>query len=184
VWDVDKDGKKLTASFRTTQDRWFAFPPLSGGTRFKTLDNVNLVFVAAVDDRDDPRNVEVYEFSAEEVRRHFDAAYAARRSAGLKVRDNFGMWINLDRDKRGIAASVGSGLAETHAPIGVYSIVDLLREGVSIDVDATGAEEQDTASADRQPFTIADILATAREQISVIAGVQPSAVRLDLKIEY
>ena len=38
------------ASVRTTRDRWIAFPPLDGGTRWKTLDDVELVLVAAVDE--------------------------------------------------------------------------------------------------------------------------------------
>jgi hypothetical protein len=48
VWRVEKDGKSQRASFRTTQDRWFAFPSLKGGAGWGTLDSVELVFIAVI----------------------------------------------------------------------------------------------------------------------------------------
>ena len=48
----------------------------------------------------DPRRIEVYLFDAWEVRQRFNANYAARVGAGLAVKDNFGMWLGLDEDKR------------------------------------------------------------------------------------
>ena len=74
------------------------------------FNQVQVVIVAAVDLREAPENVEVYVFPAEEVRKRFDAAYAARTQAGQVVRNNFGMWVGLDQDERGIPASVGSGI--------------------------------------------------------------------------
>src|SRR5437867_805678 len=89
VWEIERQGKTQRASIRTTKDRWFAFPPLKRGTKWKTLDDVDVVIVAAVDDREDPRNVQVFRFEAPEVRERFDAAYAARTKAGLAVKDSF-----------------------------------------------------------------------------------------------
>jgi hypothetical protein len=54
VWEVRKAGHLMKASFRTTTNRWIAFPPLDHGARFKTLEDVELVFVAAVDDPETP----------------------------------------------------------------------------------------------------------------------------------
>src|SRR4051794_5720938 len=82
VWMITKNGKSQKASIRTTRDRWFAFPPLDNGKKWKTLDEVDVVIVATVDDRHDPKNVEVYMFPAAEVRKRFDASFAARVAAG------------------------------------------------------------------------------------------------------
>ena len=71
IWEVEENGRRMRVSIRTTKDRWFAFPPLEKGTKWKTLDDVDIVVVAAVDDPDDPRQVEVYRFDAEEVRKRF-----------------------------------------------------------------------------------------------------------------
>src|SRR5690242_18103236 len=60
TYEVTKNGKTKIASVRTTRDRWIAFPPLDKGTRWKTLDDVDLVLVSAVDNRENPQNVDVY----------------------------------------------------------------------------------------------------------------------------
>ncbi len=183
VWKAEKGGKKQLVSIRTTRDRWIAFQPLEYGKKWKTLHNVDLVIVAAVDDREDPKNIQVYIFPVEEVRQRFDAAYKARSDEGHKNKDNFGMWVNLDTDNRGIAASVGSGLADKYKPIATYSIEALaadMPEADAVDkVDATNAEEKET-----QPGTIAEVMAWARTKVAEHAGVSVDRVKLDLKIEY
>jgi hypothetical protein len=183
VWTLEKSSKELRASIRTSKDRWIAFPPLNGGKKWKTLDTVDMVLVGVVDQRDDPSNVEVYELDAKEVRRRFDAAYAARRAAGQTIQDNFGMWVGLDVDTRGIPASVGSGIAEKHKPIAIYPMNTLLearREtaGEYSDVESDAFPGQGSAS------TIGEVMAQARKRISELAGVDAAAVKLDLKIEY
>src|SRR5882672_9831449 len=110
VWNVQKDGKTQVASIRTTRDRYIAFPPLDGGKKWKTLDDVDLVIVAATDSKKDPKQVEVYIFPASEVRKRFDQSYAARTKDGHVVRDNFGMWLSLDPDYRPTPARIGSGI--------------------------------------------------------------------------
>lgn len=186
IWEVKRDGEVRRVSIRTTNDRWFAFPPLKRGTKWKTLDDVDVVVVAAVDDRDDPKAIEVYRFEAAEVRSRFDAAYAARTKAGLAVKDNFGMWVNLDQDTRRLPASIGSGLASTHRPIAVYPIDAVV--AVDVGEEEPESEEDGLASADTeqsaQPQTMADVMEWARRRIASLAGVRPEAVKLDLKIEY
>jgi hypothetical protein len=187
VWELNKDGKKQSASFRTTKDRWFAFPPLNAGTRWKTLDDADLVFVAAVDDRFDPRRVQIYQFPADEVRRRFNEAYSARIKAGSKVRDNFGMWVALDFDKRARPSAVGSGLAEKYDPIAVYdidSLIDAPQGAESIEISTLGNPFEDGSSETEAPTTIAEVLTQARERVAAIAGVKFDAVKLELRIEH
>jgi hypothetical protein len=185
IWNIEKNGKTLKASIRTTRDRWVAFPPLEGGTRWKTLDEVDVVIVATLDSKDDPRRVEVYIFPANEVRERFNEAYAARTKAGHQQKDNFGMWVALDPDARGIAASVGSGLAGKYKPVATYLIETLIAAATS-----SGAPAEDKSLADEEieqetrPATIAEVLDWARERVAEIAGVRVDAVKLDLKVQY
>ena len=188
VWNMEKGGKSQLASIRTTRDLWIAFPPLEGGTKWKTLDDVELVVVATVDSKDDPQNIEVYIFPAKEVRKRFDAAYTARTKAGHVQKDNFGMWVSLHPDTRGIASSVGSGITEQYKPVAVYSIETLI--AAKPDESLQGGEQQaEPGGEEGEPefprlTTIADVMAWARERVAEIAGVRVEAVKLDLKMEY
>ncbi len=174
VYMVKKGGKEQLASIRTTKDRWIAFPPLKD--KWKTLDDVELVIISAVDDVEDPKNAEVYILPADEVRDRFNASYRARISSGQKVRENFGMWVCLDRDDRGIAASVGSGIIESHTPVAVIPLVDL---GGGDD----GGGDPDVVE-ESSPKTIASILASAKQHIARIADVSTDQIQLDLRIEH
>lgn len=185
VWNVTKDGKTRIASIRTTRDRYIAFPPLEGGARWKTLDDVELVVVATVDSKDAPERVEVYLFPAGDVRQRFNASYAARLKEGQSIKDNFGMWVGLDRDDRGIAASVGAGILEKYEPIANYAIADLLAEHPPAQTN----DEEPGQAAGEIPATptlatISEVMAWARDRVAEIAGVQAEAVKLDLKLEY
>ena len=181
IWEVEESGRHKRVSIRTTKDRWFAFPPLKKGTKWKTLDDVDVVVVAAVDDRDDPRNLEVYRFDAEEVRNRFGASYAARIAAGQTVRDDFGMWLNLDDDDRGLPASVGAGLGTTYPPIASFPLEEL------INAEPAETPEDDDAGAGAaialEPHTIGEVLDWTRRHIATLCGVRVEAVKLDCRIE-
>ncbi len=96
IWKMTKQGKTRRACIRTTRDRWVAFPPLADGKRWKTLDDVETVIIASVDDPHDPTNVEVFMVPAVALRKRFSAAYSARKKAGSPAQDNFGMWVAID----------------------------------------------------------------------------------------
>jgi hypothetical protein len=181
IWTITKDGMSQKAAIRTTRDRWFAFPPLNG--RWKTLNEVDVVIVATVDSRDEPENVEVYIFPADDVRSRFDAAYAARIKEGRIVKDNFGMWVSLDRDDRGIASSVGSGIIDKYERVARYAIDDLLAASEKKPSSLDEVVVEDDAS-EAGPATIAEVMEWARHRVADIAGVSPQAVKLDLKVEY
>ncbi|MDR3574438.1 MAG: hypothetical protein P4L50_11275 [Anaerolineaceae bacterium] len=188
IWTITKDGKSQRASIRTTRDRWFAFPPLAKGTKWKTLSEVDVVIVASVDSRDNPENVEVFIFPAEEVRKRFDAAYTARKKAGKAPTDNFGMWIGLDPDKRSHHDAVSSGIIEKYKRVALYSIDKLIAETSQNLVEQTpgeGSGETDETGEPTPRFTtIAEVMAWARERVAELAGVKAEAIKLDLKVEY
>lgn len=188
TYELSKDGKTQIASIRTTRDRWFAFPPLDKGTRWKTLDDVDLVLVAAVDDRLDPQNVDVYLFPAEDVRRRFDASYSARKANNHTIRDNYGMWLMLDVGDDSVVSQVGHGLAADYPPIANFSIDELertvTREVRKMATEAAPDPDEATPTADRgSPLnTVADVLAFARAKIANLTGMPADTIKLDLRM--
>jgi len=186
TYEVTKDGKTSVASVRTTQDRWIAFPPLEKGTRWKTLDDVELVLVSAVDNRENPQNVDVYLFPADEVRKRFDASYAARIKHGHTVRDDYGMWVMLDKGDNGVASQVGHSLAVDYPAIARFSLDELEGEigGYVADEDeGVPVEPMDAVNPVEDGLrTIADVLAFARKKIAELSGLPVEAINLDLKM--
>lgn len=184
IWQMTKGGRTERVSIRTTRDRWFTFLPLGGGVNWKTLDEVEVVLVAALDRKHAPRVIEVYMFPADEVRKRFNAAYKARKEAKHKINETFGFWLALDRDTRPTATSVGSGLAEDFPPIAVYPISELRALAPEGGPGSAGAVGDNAQSEEWQPLTIAEAVDWARQQVARLAGVKTDAVKLDLKIEY
>ena len=184
IWKLEKDGKVQLGAIRTSQDRWFAFPPQDGGNKWKTLDEVDVVILAVVDSPEDPKRAEVYIFPKDEVRQRFAAAYSARIDAGHVQKDSFGMWVGLDIDTRGIASSVGSGIVERFKPVAVYSLVDLLSAN-SGKVRHAGMDlgDDDPDPQRLLPTTIAEVMQWAKERVAEIAGVRVDSIRLELKLE-
>lgn len=193
TWMLTKDGVSKVASVRTTRDRYIAFPPLDGGKRWKTLDTVDLVLVSAVDDPTNPQNVDVYLLPAEDVRKRFDASYAARTENGHTVRNNFGMWIMLDQGDDAVVGQVGHSLAVDYPAIARFSIDELedqitpvidrtVEEATAVsDIEANqGAERAQEALAF---VTVGEVLSFARAEIARLSGMSSDAIRLDLKIE-
>lgn len=183
VWMLEKDGEETRAAVRTSQDRWFAFPRKGDG--WKTLDEVgaDAVVVAAIDNPDRPRSVEVYVFPAEEVRRRFNENYRARGEAGHAIvtthQGNFGMWIGLDRQPGGSPHAVGSGLADDFPPVAVVPIAgpnDTQSVGESV------VTEHPEAGSMPRATTIAKVIEEARRQIAEISGMPFDKVSLELRI--
>lgn len=186
TYEIVKDGKAQIASVRTTRDRYIAFPPLDGGKKWKTLDMADLVLVSAVNDPADPQNVDVYMFPADEVRKRFDASYAARIENGHTVRDDFGMWVMIDKGNDEIASQIGHSLAVDYPAIAHFSI-DELEAGVEPAVkemadEATPEPEEEVAADATALSTVADVLGFARERIAILTGMPTDAIKLDLKM--
>lgn len=187
VWESTIGGETVLISIRTTRDRYIAFPPLQNGRRWKTLDEVQKVLVATVDDPAKPVAVEVYLFEAADVRARFDAAYSARVAAGQVVTDNFGMWLGLDRDMRDSPAAVGTGIVEAYKQLARFRIADLIKAspapaaaGLAFDAGKRSAPGRGAVDAQ----SVGEIIAWARERIAQAASVPVEAVKLDLRIEH
>ncbi|WP_157215192.1 hypothetical protein [Flavisphingomonas formosensis] len=185
VWEASKGGEMKVASIRTTRDRWIAFPPLDNGTRWKTLDDVELVIVSAVDDHENPQNVDVYLFPADVVRQRFDASYAARIENGHTVRDDFGMWVKLDAADADLPTQAGAGLAVEYPAI-VRFTIDELETGTPVATEKAVAETpvaREEVNEAPAFSTVGDVLAFARSEIARLSGMSSDSIKLDLKIE-
>ena len=186
TYEMTKDGKTQVASVRTTRDRAIAFPPLDGGKKWKTLDDVELVLVSAVDDRLNPQNVDVYLFPANEVRQRFNASYAARIAAGHIIRDDYGMWLMIDAGNTEVAGQVGSGIIDQYPAIARFTI-DKLEAGVAPAVREmvaeTAPDPEETADEDVPALkTVADVMAFCVEKIANLTGMPANSIKLDLKM--
>ncbi len=185
TWALTKDGVTKVASVRTTRDRYIAFPPLEKGKRWKTLDDVELVLVSAVDDPKNPQNVDVYLFPANVVRERFDASYEARIANGHTVRDNYGMWVGLDAGDPSVISQVGSGLADEFPRIAHFTIDELEAElsvPTAREIDDV-LIEHDVTSEIPNFTTVGEVLAWARGEIAKLSGMASESIKLDLKIE-
>ena len=186
TYEMTKDGKTQIASVRTTRDRFIAFPPLDGGTKWKTLDTADLVLVSAVNDPANPQRADVYLFPGDEVRKRFDANYAARIKNGHTVRDDFGMWVMIDKGDDEIISQVGHSLAVDYPAISHFSIDELeasVGSGVKGMISKISSEPDEVVVADLTALnTVADVLTFAREKIAVLTGMPADAIKLDLKM--
>lgn len=178
VWEIEEGGEVKRVAIRTTQDRWFAFPPMENGSKWKTLSDVDVVIVASVDNRKDPRHVQVYRFDADEVRKRFKESHEARTEAGQSEPDGYGMWVGLDEDHRRLPASVGSGIAAEHPPIATYP----LDQGAAKEPGPAGERDEGEVPGS-EPETIAAVMSFARARIAELSGVPEEAVKLDCRIE-
>jgi hypothetical protein len=191
TYSMTKGNEKKVASVRTTRDRWIAFPPMNGGLKWKTLDEVSWVLVAAVDNKDNPQNVDVYLFPADEVRDRFNASYAARQAAEHTLPDNYGMWVMLDQGDDAYPSQVGHSLAVDYPTIARFTL-DELEKTISPDVrkmaddDAPAFEEvaqRDAPEENPHALTnVAEVLTFAREKIAALTGMPSNAITLDLKM--
>ncbi len=96
-------------SVRTTQDRWASIGEDENGWR--TLDDVDWVAVAALDDKRVPSAVDIYFFAVQDFRSAFDEAKAARIQAGQALTRG-GVWVALDKVESGRATAVASGFKD------------------------------------------------------------------------
>lgn len=187
TYEMTKDGRTQIASVRTTRDRYIAFPPLDGGKKWKTLDAADLVLVSAVTDPADPQSVDVYLFPGAEVRKRFNASYAARIESGHTIRDNFGMWVMIDKGDNEIVSQVGHSLAIDYPAIAHFTL-DELEASTEPETKRMAAEaspeSEDGVIIEAGPTlnTVADVLAFAREKVAALTGMPADAIKLDLKM--
>ncbi|MDP9057618.1 MAG: hypothetical protein M3N34_09920 [Pseudomonadota bacterium] len=177
TYEISREGTTQIASVRTSRDRYISFPPLDQGRRWETLDDADVVLVSAVDDHLNPQNIDVYLFPADEVRKRFDANYAARIANARPVPDNHGLWVPIDKGDDAVIDHVGHSLAIDYPAIARFAIDEL---------EAVGNIEPETkhlAVGVPSFKTASDVLVFARAQIAAITGMPIERLKLDLRLD-
>jgi hypothetical protein len=115
---ITKGNVSKKVSIRTTQDTWIAFPRNEKNDGWATLEDVDYVVAASVDNRDNPRFAQVHMFDGDEMRARFDRAYAARKAANHVIPERRGIWLSIyDREAAYPVSLVGAGAGLDHPPI-------------------------------------------------------------------
>ena len=173
-WNFIHEGKKGKLCIRTSNDRWFAFINENDG--WKTLDDMDMVVVVAVDNPNDPTQFHTFLFSAEEVRQSFNDSRKARIESGMTVKEGYGMWIGLDESLEERPLFIGSGLAKKYPPIAIDPIF------TEIEKDAN--QHKKLTAPNTNVDSIADIIENAKSLISQKMGISKDQISLDLKFDF
>ncbi|MCY4029307.1 MAG: hypothetical protein OXH75_23685 [Acidobacteria bacterium] len=169
-----RDGKSKLAAIRTTQDQWIAFPRTQDDTKWATLSEVDAVVVASVDP-DDPKVARVHMIDANELRRRFDRAYAARRNAGYSIPVGRGVWIALyENEVSDPVTLVGAGAGIANAPI---ARVPLAAVGPPTSNAPAGTTRPAAGATDDGTLTIAE----AKARLARTLGVDPSNIKITVE---
>lgn len=175
---IVKGATSKIVSIRTSQDRSIAFPRMAGDAGWRTLDEVDAVIAASVDDRWNPKAANIHMLDGHEMRDRFNRTYAARKAAGHTIPEGRGVWLSLyAHESNDPVHLVGAGAGLAHPP---FAVVPLDAETVStLDEDEVlGGDEVEKAT------TVAEVMNEARSRLATLLGVAPSSVKLDLKVEY
>ncbi|MFG6081583.1 hypothetical protein ACEUZ9_002207 [Paracoccus litorisediminis] len=172
---ITRGGESKTVSIRTTQDTWIAFPRDAEDKVWSTLDGVDAVVAASVDDRYDPKFAQIHMLDGDDVRARFDRAYKARLDAGYQMTTGRGMWVSLyHREATEPVTQVGAGAGLATPPFARFALADLapMTRGDELDNDVDAVGEQDEA-----PLTIAE----AKRRLALTFGVDPESITIKIE---
>jgi len=168
VRKISKGGDSKTITIRTTQDAHIAFPRTPDNKRWKTLNDVDAVVAASVDDPSNPQFALIHMLDGDDMRKRFDRAYKARLAAGHTIPNGRGVWLSLYREEGNDPIQlVGAGAGNAYPPI---DRVPMNGAGA-----APGAEPHDQPA--EAPLTIAE----AKRRLAQTLGVDPSSIKITVE---
>lgn len=163
-----------TVSIRTSQDTWIAFLRNSTGTGWSTLDDVDYVVAASVDDRHQPRFAQIHMIDADEVRDRFNRAYIARKQANHALPENRGIWISLyEKESNDPVSLIGAGAGLKHAPIARVPL-----DNQQTDDAVPDSKEEDAQNTAQEDATLT--IAEAKRRLALAFGVNESDVKITI----
>jgi hypothetical protein len=167
---ITKNGTSRKVSIRTSQDTWIAFPRNQANKGWATLSDVDVVLAVSVDDRENPKFAQAHLIEAEEMRKRFDRAYAARKAQGHKLPLGRGIWLPLYYpDSPDPVSHVGGGAGLDHPPIARVPLED---KGSN-----SYAAAETARSNNNEPLTIAE----AKRRLAIALGVEPSSIKITVE---
>ena len=173
-------------SIRTTQDTWIAFPrDRSGNDGWVTLDDVDFVVAASVNDKANPTEARIHMIPGDEARDRFNRAYAARKAAHHTLPAGRGIWVSLyEKDAKDPVTHVGAGAGLAHPAIGVLDLTkSALPTGGEEDADDEADDSEEAtppaaaAAPEDAPLTIPD----AKRRLAASLGVPESAIKITIE---
>jgi hypothetical protein len=166
---ITKGAISKIASIRTTQDRSIAFPRTNGDKSWRTLDEVDAVVAASVDDKENPHFANIHLLPGDEMRDRFNRTYAARKKAGHIIPVGRGVWLSLyAHESQYPVHLVGAGAGLKHPP---FAKVPL--DPAALISSDDEIEKEDTEDREA-PLTIAD----AKRRLARSLGVDPSSIKI------
>lgn len=167
-------------SIRTSQDAWIAFPRKSAGNGWVTLDDVDFVVAASVDDRHNPTEARVHVIPGDDARERFDRAYAARKKAGHKMPTGRGIWLSLyDEDSSDPVSHVGAGMGIDYPPL---RVVDITKFSLPTGDDADDEMSEDTdGDAEPEPASSPLTIPEAKRRLAETLGVPVEAIKITIE---
>lgn len=178
---ITRGAESYKVSIRTSQDTWIAFPRRTRSEGWVTLDEVDFVVAASVNDRHNPREARVHMIPGDDARARFNRAYAARERAGHTLPVGRGIWLSLyDVEADDPVSHVGAGMGIVYPPL---AVADLTKQGLieagDTDDDPSEREDNDTSTAvgAERPLTLAD----AKRRLSESLGVPESAIKITVE---
>lgn len=180
---ITKNRVSKKVSIRTTQDTWIAFPRNKANNGWGTLEGVDFVVAASVDNPDDPRVAKIHMIPADEMRERFDRNYAAKVAAGYQMNDGRGVWVSLYfPEANDPVTHVGAGAGLKHraikeVPLTPGSAPPPGGGGVEeADEDLSAGETPAHAKPDEQPLTIAE----AKRRLALSLGVSVDDIKITI----
>ncbi len=165
---ITKGKESKVVSIRTTQDRSIAFPRIEGDKSWRTLDVVDAVVAASVDDKEDPHFANIHLLPGDEMRDRFNRTYEARLRAGHTIPVGRGVWLSLYANESFSPVHLlGAGAGNKHPPF------------AKVPLDATILISADNEVDEEEPkgdegLTIAE----AKRRLGITFGVDPSSIKI------
>ncbi|MQW11594.1 hypothetical protein GHK51_14880 [Sinorhizobium meliloti] len=176
---ISKGTEKHKVSIRTSQDAWIAFPRKSEEAGWVTLDDVDYVVAASVNDRHNPTEARVHMIPADDARARFDRAYDARKSAGHTLPIGRGIWLSLyDKEANDPVSYVGAGMGLDYSPLAVLNLTkDGLPHGDNeVDDEQLADEKRDSVPAHMVEASLT--IPEAKRRLAETLGVPEVAIKI------
>jgi hypothetical protein len=166
---ITKGTVSKVVSIRTTQDRSIAFPRIEGDKSWRTLDEVDAVVAASVDDKDNPHFANIHLLPGDEMRDRFNRTYEARLKAGHTIPVGRGVWLSLyANESLSPVHLVGAGAGLKHP---AFAKVPL---DLTTLISANNEVDEEDAKSDEAPLTIAE----AKRRLAITFNVDPSNIKI------
>ena len=176
IYRITRDGETKLVAIRTTQDSWIAFPRTRDDKKWATLSDVDAAVVASVDP-DDPRFARIHMIDANEMRRRFDRAYAARLDAGYTIPRGRGIWIALyENEASDPVTLVGAGAGIASPPLARVALDGAAAPAGGVPA-APAAGPPGASHTGGESLTIPE----AKARLARALGVDPSSIRITVE---